>query len=170
MSPPSRPTPWTPAWPPASADPPTAPDDKSWTDMVADAAALPIGVYELPQLISTTAATVTALDNARRMAVVLLVRGLRAQADGDSKFVDRLINAPKLRQGITTKGIGRGGVGIKANGDPIVSDRPIEYFDASEPTAGLQVGLGEHLIGFREDRLSRFQSLGRLGNALRVDF
>ncbi|QJW99524.1 hypothetical protein [Frigoriglobus tundricola] len=48
-------------------DPPTAPGDKPWPNMAADAARLPLGVYELPQLVGTTATTATALDNARRM-------------------------------------------------------------------------------------------------------
>jgi hypothetical protein len=61
----------------------TGPDDKPWPVLVAEAAALPIGIYEPPQLVSTVAVSAAALDNARRMAQVLLARGLQVQANNN---------------------------------------------------------------------------------------
>jgi hypothetical protein len=41
------------------------------------------GMYETPQLVSSTAVTAAGLDNARRMAVAFLARGLQLQSAGD---------------------------------------------------------------------------------------
>jgi hypothetical protein len=62
--------------------------DESWPKMAADAANMPLGVYELPGLVNTPATTVAGLDNARKMTVALLARGLQKQAEGDpAEFV-----------------------------------------------------------------------------------
>lgn len=65
------------------SDPPVAPDDVPWPALAETAAGREVGVYEPPQLVSTTATTAAGLDNARQMAVTLLARGLQLQAAGD---------------------------------------------------------------------------------------
>lgn len=69
----------------------TGAEDKPWFDLVAVAVASPdVGMYEHPQLIGTTATT-QALDHARRLATVVLARGLQRQAAGDpAEFVASL--------------------------------------------------------------------------------
>ncbi len=65
------------------ADRPTNPDEKAWFVQATEAAAKPVGFYEPPQLTSTATATAVAMDNARKMAITLLARGLQQQAAGD---------------------------------------------------------------------------------------
>lgn len=57
--------------------------EAGWAEQAAEAAALPVGVYEPPGLVSTVAATAAGLDNAKKMCVALLARGLQAEAAGD---------------------------------------------------------------------------------------
>ncbi len=64
------------------APPPNA-EDKPWQVQAAEAATRPIGVYDPPQLVNTTALTAGALENARKMSHALLGRGLQQQALGD---------------------------------------------------------------------------------------
>ncbi len=60
-----------------------AADDPPWPEQAAAAAALPVGMYEPPGLVGTAAATAAALDNAKRMGLALLGRGLQREAAGD---------------------------------------------------------------------------------------
>jgi hypothetical protein len=81
-------------WPPADpeldewlnrvfADRPTNPDEKAWFVQATDATSKPVGFYEPPQLTSTATVTAIGMDNARKMAITLMVRGLQQQAAGD---------------------------------------------------------------------------------------
>ena len=60
-----------------------APDEAPWPAMAALAGERPVGVFESPQLVNTAAVTAGNLENARRMAVALLARGLQRQAGGE---------------------------------------------------------------------------------------
>ncbi|AMV27862.1 hypothetical protein VT84_25895 [Gemmata sp. SH-PL17] len=64
-------------------DPHLTADEAPWPVMAAGAADKPVGVFESPQLVNTAAATAASLENARRMAVTLLARGLQRQAAGE---------------------------------------------------------------------------------------
>src|SRR5262249_14904774 len=65
------------------ADAPSTPDDGPWYRLAEEAAAGPVGIYEDPRL-SGGPGTGAGLENARRMALVVLARGLQLQArDGD---------------------------------------------------------------------------------------
>lgn len=63
-------------------DRPVGPDDRPWPVLAADATARPVGMYEDPRLISGVGSN-AAMENARRMALVMLARGLQQQALGD---------------------------------------------------------------------------------------
>jgi hypothetical protein len=65
------------------AEPPANPGDPTWSELAAEAAAKPVGVYESPSLANTAALTAAALDNAKRMAVAILARGFQRHAAGD---------------------------------------------------------------------------------------
>lgn len=58
-------------------------DEPTWAEQAAEAATLPLGVYEPPSLVSTVATTAASLDNAKKMAIALLGRGLQAEASGE---------------------------------------------------------------------------------------
>jgi hypothetical protein len=65
-------------------------EDRAWYEMASIAATNKVGIYEHPQLIGT-AATTQALDHARRLASVVLARGLQMQArDDPAEFVASL--------------------------------------------------------------------------------
>lgn len=65
-------------------------EETPWFWLAADATRRPIGHFEHPQVSGTTASRLV-LENARRMAVVLVARGLQKQADGEpGVFVDHL--------------------------------------------------------------------------------
>ncbi len=70
--------------------------DAEWPDMALQAGKKPVGVFDPPQLAGTAAATVTLLDNARRMAVALLVRGLQEQTRVPEAFLDVFHTAAAL--------------------------------------------------------------------------
>jgi hypothetical protein len=62
----------------------------AWHELAAAATGRPIGIYEYPNLIAVGSPT-NPLENARRMAVALLARGLQRQAEGDADdFLARL--------------------------------------------------------------------------------
>jgi hypothetical protein len=65
------------------AVPPPNPEEKSWPELAEIAAHKPPGVYDPPHLVSSPAASAQALDNARKMATVMLARGLQLQANGN---------------------------------------------------------------------------------------
>jgi hypothetical protein len=66
-------------------------EDKPWYELASAAAAAPtVGIYEHPLLIGVPLTT-QAIDQARRMAAVVLARGLQRQAAGDpAEFVTSL--------------------------------------------------------------------------------
>ncbi len=55
------------------------PGESSWHVSAALAGALPVGVFESPVQVSSSAATAASLENARRMSIALLARGLQQQ-------------------------------------------------------------------------------------------
>ncbi|WP_439626479.1 hypothetical protein [Gemmata sp.] len=59
------------------------PTDEPWYATAGAAAALPVGVFEYPQLIGVAGPRDAALVGSHRMALTILARGLRAQAAGD---------------------------------------------------------------------------------------
>ena len=72
---------------------------------MAEAAAGPVGIYEHPQLIGPTT-TSQSLDNARRLATVVLLRGLQAQAAGDPlRFVGGLRVSLALAASLRNKSV-----------------------------------------------------------------
>ena len=86
------------------AERPPTPDEQVWWEQAAEAAAKPIGVYESPALANTAATTAAALDNARKMAVAILARGLQKHAAGDPRafvpaFRTVVVLARNLRNG-----------------------------------------------------------------------
>ena len=81
-----------------------APDESHWYAIATTAGTKPVGIFELPQLFNNVAMTAVSLENARRMAIVLLVRSLQQQAAGDSgafapAFRTVLALAQNLRNG-----------------------------------------------------------------------
>jgi hypothetical protein len=86
------------------ADAPPNAEEKAWHVQAAEAAAKPVGFYEPPQMAGSMTATAQAMDNARRMAVALVVRGLQRQAAGDPAafvpaFRTTIMLARNLRNG-----------------------------------------------------------------------
>ena len=77
--------------------PPPQSAEAHWSDVAADAARFPIGIYEYPQLLGVTRSVFAPLDSARRMASVLLARGLQQQAAGNpDDFINRFRVATTL--------------------------------------------------------------------------
>lgn len=64
-------------------NPHAAQNEPAWFSLAEVAATHRVGVYNHPQLVTTTAATSTALDNARAMSFALLARGLQQQVHGN---------------------------------------------------------------------------------------
>ncbi|MDY3561714.1 ABC transporter permease [Gemmata sp. JC673] len=64
------------------AEPNLPADERTWHAIAEEAATKPVGQFESPRLVSTTATTAGMLDGARRMAVALLAWGLQEQAGG----------------------------------------------------------------------------------------
>jgi hypothetical protein len=62
---------------------PENPDEKPWPVIAAEAANKP-GVYDPPTMVGTMASTALGLDNARKMAIAILARGLQQQFQGDA--------------------------------------------------------------------------------------
>lgn len=84
-------------------------EDAPWYVLAEGAAAQPVGIYEYPQTMTVTGSSALALENARRMAVALLARGLQRQAAGDpAAFV------PALRTTLALARTLRNGSGIDA--------------------------------------------------------
>lgn len=72
----------------AYADEALSPEDKPWYVLADAAAARPTGVYDPPNLVGAVAASVAAFENARRMALAILGKGLQQGARGDpARFV-----------------------------------------------------------------------------------
>lgn len=65
------------------AEPPATQHEPAWFALAEVAATQRVGVYNHPQLVTTTTAASIALDNARAMASVLLARGLQQQVHGN---------------------------------------------------------------------------------------
>jgi len=65
--------------------PPTASEVVPWHVLAATAATYPVGIYEYPQTITLTGSSYLALENAHKLAIALLGRGLQQQARGDPK-------------------------------------------------------------------------------------
>ncbi|MCS6864534.1 MAG: DUF1559 domain-containing protein [Gemmataceae bacterium] len=84
------------------AAPPAMPDEEPWHRIAAGAAAHPVGCFDHPQLVNTMATTVTAMENARKMALALLLRGLQrqSQAGDPAAFVPAFRIVLKLCQNI----------------------------------------------------------------------
>jgi hypothetical protein len=59
------------------------PDEEAWHVTAEKAGAHPVGVFEYPQAIRLFGTRDVSLQNAHRMALTLLVRGLQKQAEGD---------------------------------------------------------------------------------------
>jgi hypothetical protein len=94
------------AWLDRAFDPPPEPNTEPWPAAAEAATALPVGIYEYPQLIATGVTRDAPLQSAGRMAVALLARGLQSQAAGDpGAFVSALrtavVLARTLRNGST---------------------------------------------------------------------
>jgi hypothetical protein len=76
------------AAPPSSS--PAAPTSSAWPALAHQAARHPAGIYEYPQLLAGTT-TSTTYNNARRLAAVLLGRGLQLQSQAQpDRFPDQL--------------------------------------------------------------------------------
>lgn len=87
------------------AEPERPAGERTWHATADGAAAKPVGLFESPQLVSTTAATAGMLDGARRMAVALLARGLQEQANGDpAAFWGRFVTAVALARNMQNGG------------------------------------------------------------------
>ncbi len=94
-------------------DLPVGTEEAVWHALVATAAQRPIGIYEYPQMIGVTGTSATPMDNAKRMAVALLARGLQRQAAGDdadflAKFRATLALSRTLRNGSIVAGFHSG--------------------------------------------------------------
>jgi hypothetical protein len=87
------------------ADPALAPDEKPWPLSATEAGTRPLGVYEPPHMVNSAAASAGSLDNARKMAVALLARGLQSQAAGDpAAFVSAFRTAVALARSMRNGG------------------------------------------------------------------
>jgi hypothetical protein len=60
-------------------------EDVPWHVLATTAAGHPVGIYEYPQTITVTGSSVLALENAQKLALALLGRGLQQQAQGNPK-------------------------------------------------------------------------------------
>ena len=81
-------------------------DETAWPKQAADAAApnRPIGIYDPPQLVGTPASSAVAADNARRMGVALLVRGLQEQERDPTAFPRRFATVIALARAMRNGG------------------------------------------------------------------
>jgi hypothetical protein len=81
---------------------PAMSEEEPWHRIAATAAEHPIGCYDHPLLVNTMATTVMAMENARKMALALLLRGLQQQSQGgdSAAFVPALRIVLKLCQNI----------------------------------------------------------------------
>ena len=97
------------------APPPRESTEGPWYVLAANAAELPVGIFEYPQTINVTGSNALVVDNARYMAVALLGRALQRQAAGDPAAM-----LPALRVTLTlarTLNNGSGIDGLRAGND-----------------------------------------------------
>jgi hypothetical protein len=82
------------------------PDEKPWFVLANVAAEKPVGIYEPPQLVGSVAMSAQSLENARRMAIALLARGLQQQAGGGrSQFPQAVRTSMVLAQNLRSGGV-----------------------------------------------------------------
>jgi hypothetical protein len=84
------------------ADATVGADDRPWPALAESAASRPTGIYDPPQLVGAMAATVTALENGRRMAVAILGRAI--QQGDPARFVPALRTALALARAMRRGG------------------------------------------------------------------
>jgi hypothetical protein len=88
---------------------PATDGEDAWHLTAAKAAEAPIGIFEYPQLLGLAGPSTQSLEYARRMAVVLLVRGLQQQAERPDEFPQQLRTvlalARTLRNGSIVKSL-----------------------------------------------------------------
>ncbi|MBX9581746.1 MAG: hypothetical protein K2X87_15695, partial [Gemmataceae bacterium] len=89
------------------ADKAASPDDRAWYDWAELAALRPYAAFEDPrQFAGLTATALLPMENARRMALAVLVRGLQRQAAGDhAAFVGAFRVASALARSLRTRSI-----------------------------------------------------------------